>query len=223
MNLSYDVCGDCETPDPQWVSVNKGVLLCNECSSIHRQLGRHISQVASFFIINIFKVKHLKKSRWRPTQLAMVHHLAAAGANRFWEHMLFEPMLTGQNAAKIEIKRPERKPKPDDPMHPNKADFIREKYMFLGFFKKPRHLNIENLSHQLHACVRTGVLQTSLYLLALGANPNFMHTSKGTSPMHVACQYGQVGQLELLIAYGGDVCIRDTFGLTPIDILSLFI
>ncbi|KAK4471374.1 hypothetical protein MN116_004808 [Schistosoma mekongi] len=150
----------------------------------------------------------------------MVRYLASAGANGYWEHILYEPMLTGPNADNRTSKllQPHKKPLPIDPMHPTKADFIREKYMFLGFFKKPRNINQDDLNQQLHASVRTGVLETSLYLLALGANPNFLHPAKGTAPIHVACQYGQIGQVELLLAYGADICIRDSTGKTVIDL-----
>ncbi|CAH8566149.1 unnamed protein product [Schistosoma haematobium] len=212
MNTQADLCADCSTSSPKWASVNRGVLLCDECSSIHRQLGRHISQV-----------KHLEKSRWRPSQLSMVRYLASAGANGYWEHVLYEPMLAGLNSDNRSSKafHPHKKPLPTDPVHPTKADFIREKYLFLGFFKKPRNVNHDDLNQQLHASVRTGVLETSLYLLALGANPNFLHPIKGTAPIHVACQYGQIGQVELLLAYGADVCIRDSSGKTVIDDLCI--
>ncbi|CAH8568924.1 unnamed protein product [Schistosoma rodhaini] len=209
MSAQADLCADCSTPSPKWASVNRGVLLCDECSSIHRQLGRHISQV-----------KHLEKSRWRPSQLSMVRYLASAGANGYWEHVLYEPMLSGLNSDNRSSKafHPHKKPLPTDPVHPTKADFIREKYLFLGFFKRPRNVNHDDLNQQLHASVRTGVLETSLYLLALGANPNFLHPIKGTAPIHVACQYGQIGQVELLLAYGADVCIRNSSGKTVIDL-----
>ncbi|TGZ75833.1 hypothetical protein CRM22_000164 [Opisthorchis felineus] len=214
MDIQSDVCADCTALSPQWASVNRGVLLCDECSSIHRQLGRHISQI-----------KHLKRSRWRFSQLEMVRYLAAAGANRYWEHVLYEPMLAGQHTAsartasdKQQLHTKTKKPNPNDPVHPTKAEFIREKYLFLGFFKRPRNISQEDLNHQLHASVRTGVLETSLYLLALGANPNFVHPTKDNSPIHVACQYGQLGQVEVLLAYGADVCVRDMQGRTPVDI-----
>jgi hypothetical protein len=38
-------CADCGNTDPDWASLNLGVLLCIECSGIHRQLGVHISKV----------------------------------------------------------------------------------------------------------------------------------------------------------------------------------
>lgn len=33
--------------DPEWASLNLGVLMCIECSGIHRNLGSHISKVRS--------------------------------------------------------------------------------------------------------------------------------------------------------------------------------
>lgn len=36
--------------------------------------------------------------------------------------------------------------------------------------------------------------------------------------MHVACHYGQLGQVEILLAYGADVCLRDCRGQTPVDV-----
>lgn len=41
------VCADCTQEAPEWCSINLGVLLCIECSGIHRSLGVHISKVRS--------------------------------------------------------------------------------------------------------------------------------------------------------------------------------
>ncbi|KAG6384573.1 hypothetical protein SASPL_155609 [Salvia splendens] len=34
-----DKCADCGAPDPDWASLNFGILICIECSGIHRNLG----------------------------------------------------------------------------------------------------------------------------------------------------------------------------------------
>lgn len=48
----------CHPTDPGWASINRGVLICDECCSVHRSLGRHISIV-----------KHLRHSPWPATLL----------------------------------------------------------------------------------------------------------------------------------------------------------
>lgn len=157
MPISVTVCLAC-LADPVWASVNRGILLCDECCSVHRSLGRHVSQV-----------KHLKKGAWCPAQLSMVHALHTSGANSIWEHLLLEP---GQG------KGARRKPGPKDILHPVKADFIRAKHQNLAFVHRPskdEEPSEEDLSKQLHSSVRTGNLETSLRLLAQGAQPGFLH------------------------------------------------
>ena len=41
-------CADCKSPQPDWVSLNLGVLVCITCSGVHRSLGVHISKVSRF-------------------------------------------------------------------------------------------------------------------------------------------------------------------------------
>ncbi|XP_006879348.1 PREDICTED: arf-GAP with SH3 domain, ANK repeat and PH domain-containing protein 1 [Elephantulus edwardii] len=42
-----DVCCDCGSAEPTWLSTNLGILTCIECSGIHREMGVHISRIQS--------------------------------------------------------------------------------------------------------------------------------------------------------------------------------
>ena len=50
--------------DPDWASINLGVLICIECSGVHRKLGSHISRVRS-----------LDLDEWPPGHLAVMSAL----------------------------------------------------------------------------------------------------------------------------------------------------
>ncbi|XP_061417304.1 ARF GTPase-activating protein GIT2-like isoform X12 [Lethenteron reissneri] len=196
-----DVCADCSTSDPGWASINRGVLVCDECCSVHRSLGRHISQV-----------KHLRHSNWPPSLLQTVQALVTSGANSIWEHSLLDP---------VQIQSGRRKPNPQDKIHPTKAEYIRAKYQLLAFVHRfssrdDESVTAEDISKQLHSSVRTGNLETSLRLLSLGAYANFFHTDKGSTPLHVAAKAGQTLQAELLVGYGADPGALDINGKTPV-------
>uniref|UniRef100_A0A2K5DDA3 GIT ArfGAP 2 n=1 Tax=Aotus nancymaae TaxID=37293 RepID=A0A2K5DDA3_AOTNA len=189
-------------PDPSWASVNRGTFICDECCSVHRSLGRHISQV-----------RHLKHTPWPPTLLQMVETLYNNGANSIWEHSLLDP---------ASIMSGRRKANPQDKVHPNKAEFIRAKYQMLAFVHRlpcrdDDSVTAKDLSKQLHSSVRTGNLETCLRLLSLGAQANFFHPEKGNTPLHVASKAGQILQAELLAVYGADPGTQDSSGKTPVD------
>jgi Arf-GAP/coiled-coil/ANK repeat/PH domain-containing protein len=43
-----DRCAECSAPEPDWASLNLGILLCIECYEVHDNFGVHISKVHFF-------------------------------------------------------------------------------------------------------------------------------------------------------------------------------
>ncbi len=72
-------CAECGAPDPDWASLNLGVLLCIECSGVHRNLGVHVSKVRSLT---------LDVAVWQPHVLSMFSMLGNTASNALWESNL---------------------------------------------------------------------------------------------------------------------------------------
>ncbi|KAK9751210.1 hypothetical protein RND81_02G250300 [Saponaria officinalis] len=74
-----DKCADCGAPEPDWASLNLGVLVCIECSGVHRNLGVHISKVRSLT---------LDVKVWEPSVISLFQSLGNSYANSVWEELL---------------------------------------------------------------------------------------------------------------------------------------
>ncbi|KAG7016631.1 putative ADP-ribosylation factor GTPase-activating protein AGD11, partial [Cucurbita argyrosperma subsp. argyrosperma] len=103
-----NLCADCGSPDPKWVSLNLGVFICIKCSGVHRSLGVHISKVFS-----------VKLDNWTDEQ---VDTLMSIGGNTD-VNMKYEACITDGHI----------KPKPDSCIE-ERHDFIRRKYELLQFY-----------------------------------------------------------------------------------------
>ncbi|KAH0655932.1 hypothetical protein KY285_030814 [Solanum tuberosum] len=96
-----DKCSDCGASEPDWASLNLGILICIECSGIHQNLGVHISKVRSIT---------LDVRVWEPTILDLFRTLGNSYCNSMWEKLLQLPSdgLTNvdaiQSASKPSLK-----------------------------------------------------------------------------------------------------------------------
>lgn len=99
---SNDRCCDCNsTNDTTWLCINFGVVVCIECSGIHRDLGVHISRIQSLTLDNI-----------GTSQLLLARNMTNQGFND-----VMEATLHANN-----------KPNPSSSME-ERYDFIRAKYV----------------------------------------------------------------------------------------------
>lgn len=74
---SNPYCADCDAPRPDWASLNLGIMMCIDCSGVHRSLGSHIS-----------KVRSLKLDKWSKNLLQLLVLLGNEHINEIWEESL---------------------------------------------------------------------------------------------------------------------------------------
>ncbi|XP_029101956.1 arf-GAP with coiled-coil, ANK repeat and PH domain-containing protein 3 isoform X1 [Scleropages formosus] len=103
-------CCDCGQADPRWASINLGILLCIECSGIHRSLGVHCS-----------KVRSLTLDSWEPELLKLMCELGNSIINHIYEGSCEELGL--------------KKPGPSSSRQEKEA-WIKAKYVEKRFLKK---------------------------------------------------------------------------------------
>ncbi|XP_024149355.1 arf-GAP with coiled-coil, ANK repeat and PH domain-containing protein 3 isoform X4 [Oryzias melastigma] len=103
-------CCDCGQADPRWASINFGILLCIECSGIHRSLGVHCS-----------KVRSLTLDSWEPELLKLMCELGNNVINHIYEGSCQEQGL--------------KKPLPSSSRQ-EKETWIKAKYVEKKFLKK---------------------------------------------------------------------------------------
>lgn len=72
-------CAECGVPKPRWASYSLGILICINCSGIHRGLGTHIS-----------KVRSLDLDDWNDDQIKLVKEIGNEKSKAIWEAKLPE-------------------------------------------------------------------------------------------------------------------------------------
>ncbi|TVY33023.1 Protein csx2 [Lachnellula subtilissima] len=156
-------CADCGSGiKTEWVSINLAIILCIECSGIHRSLGTHISKVRSLTLdINSFTTD-------------IVELLLLVGnrvSNMVWEAKLDPALKPTPQASREERLR-----------------FITAKYVD-KVYVEPISSTLSRYStpdETLLAAIKKNEIQQVIYALALNANPNVADKSRGTHSVFLA-------------------------------------
>lgn len=156
-------CADCGSGSKvEWASLNLGIIVCIECSGIHRSLGTHISKVRSLTL-------DIKSFTIDIVELFML--IGNRVSNMVWEAKLDPTQkLTAQATREQRLR------------------FITDKYVTRSFVEPIS----STLSHYgtpddtLLAAIKKNEIQQVLYALALKANPNTVDRMRGTHAVWLA-------------------------------------
>lgn len=140
-----DRCVDCSTTKdrPTWLSTNLGVLVCIECSGIHRDLGVHISRIQSLMLDNI-----------NTSQLLIAHNMGNAFFNEIFESKLRQLEILAADIASPNFDTP--KLKPNSSME-QRCEFIKAKYIQRKFCQ-----NIHKDDAERAICLKEAIITKDL-------------------------------------------------------------
>ncbi|CAN9508000.1 unnamed protein product [Ophioblennius macclurei] len=227
-----DVCCDCGAPGPSWLSTNLGVLICIECSGIHREMGVHYSRIQS-----------LDLDVLGTSELLLAKNVGNASFNE-----IMEADVLAHDASK---------PGPSSDMQTRK-DFITAKYTQKRFVRR-LHADADVRLLALYQAVRTrDVLsliqvhaegtdlmevlpqpnehepgETILHLAVRMVDRNSLHivdylaqnspnldtqTSRGSSALHYCCLTDNSECLKLLLRGRASQSIVNEVGETPLEL-----
>lgn len=172
------ICADCGQKRPEWVSLNLGVLVCIECSGVHRSLGVHLS-----------KVRSLRLDQLTDAEYTLVNSLGNDYANSVWEGGVNNQ--SGWN-----------KPNPND-SRKTKEEWIKSKYVWKGFitYKDSDGKNQEErektfTKELFNAASRCDVRATAA-AIAKGGNINWVNQDEGgQTPLHACILSKRNGQTD---------------------------
>lgn len=151
-------CADCGTESKtEWVSINLGIILCIECSGIHRSLGTHISKIRSLT---------LDVAVFTPDIIELLLLIGNRVSNMIWEARLDRTQKIVPNSSREQ-----------------RLHFITSKYADKAFVEPDQSHHPDEL---LLTGIKRNQIQSVLHALALKANANAQDKSRGTHAVFLA-------------------------------------
>uniref|UniRef100_A0A670XTN9 ArfGAP with SH3 domain, ankyrin repeat and PH domain 2 n=1 Tax=Pseudonaja textilis TaxID=8673 RepID=A0A670XTN9_PSETE len=227
-----NMCCDCSTP--AWLSINLGILICIECSGIHRELGVHHSRIQSLALdklatSELLLAKNIGNSRFndiveanlpnsssKPTKDSAMTHRKHFIISKYVDRKYVIPRIMRSPVAKLKNLETAVKEKDIFILLQGYAEKMNLSEPVLEFSQEPR----ETL---LHLAVLLSD-RTSLHIvdfLVQNSGSLLKQTSKGNTPLHYCSLHNKPECIKLLLRAKANITITNEAGETALDIASL--
>ena len=214
------VCAECGAADPEWAVLNFGILICLECSGVHRSLGTHIS-----------KVRSLALDRWTPEAVLLLTHLGNTRHNAVYEEALASASTTStddgstaSDTANASASTAPARPHATSTRAVREA-FIRAKYQERRFVRRVADTQAACDAALLHAVGDADAVRgaaAAVHALASGADANCVDPADRSTPLHRAIAAGSLLALELLVQNGASAARTDARGWSPLHYAAFY-
>ncbi|KAH0619020.1 hypothetical protein JD844_018623 [Phrynosoma platyrhinos] len=210
-------CCDCSASDPAWLSINLGILICIECSGIHREMGVHHSRIQSLALdklatSELLLAKNIGNSRFNDIVEANLHSSSL-------KPTIDSPIkyvaqrITGSPAARLK----------------DLQNAVKEKniYVLLQAYAEKMNLSeplLEFSQEPGETLLHLAVLicdQTSLHIvdfLVQNSGSLVKQTTKGNTPLHYCSLHNKPEGIKLLLRAKANIGITNEAGETALDI-----
>lgn len=186
LQLANPTCAECGAQQPDWASLNLGVLVCIACSGIHRGLGVHVS-----------KVRSLTLDAWTDDMCAIVAAVGNDRANAVYEAAVPEGWV---------------KPHPDASRE-ERRKWIEAKYVYRGFVDAAAGSTPEGLSLELCNAAADGNIAAAARALSLGADIDWHDPARQQrTSLHLAAAAGHKLMIEFLLLNSAALDASDAMG-----------
>ncbi|KAG1463467.1 hypothetical protein G6F46_001913 [Rhizopus delemar] len=186
-----DECADCKAKNPEWACTNLGVIVCIECSGIHRSLGVHVSKVRSVVL-----------DKWEPEAIEVMLQLGNNVGNSIYEESV---------PAHLEVFRIEPNSNRND-----RDLWILEKYVKKSFVKQTDKSQ-DDLDQLFWDAVSENNLENTLRYIAEGADVDYKNPKEGLqTALQKAVDNNNGTTVEFLLQRLSDVNEQDERGWTAL-------
>ena len=197
--IENNICADCGAKNPTWLNINWLILLCMDCSGIHRSLGVQISKIRSLELDNI-DIDYIE----------LLFILKQSEINQILEEKIkeFDETKPNFNSSREE-----------------KEKFILNKYKNKKYMNLQQNNNEKDIIKDIFENIKDNNLINVFRLIKLNqidVNSIYLYDNEEWGFVHYSAKLGKLFMIKLFYIIGAEITLNDKKGLKPINYVKVY-